>query len=147
MPSTSTQPSSLPSLVKSTSTASWRGCCYLCNNQYLEAIGVYDTDQSKQLDQIAVVACTRVTLSNCRYANTRNSFPINVNIEKNKETDQFEVEIRNFIGEKLVRTVVMRPGVHVEASKTQKDELQLSGNVSCTLLFLFINHTEQPTER
>tara|TARA_R110002003_G_scaffold232_10_gene16801 strand:- start:33731 stop:34123 length:393 start_codon:yes stop_codon:yes gene_type:complete len=40
-------------------------------------------------------------------------FPINVNIEKNKETDAFEVEIRNF----------------VEASKNQKDELQLSGNV------------------
>ena len=57
------------------------------------------------------------------------SFPINVNIEKNKETDQFEVEIRNFVGEKLVRRVTMRPGVNVEASKNQKDELQLSGNV------------------
>ncbi|KAJ4342725.1 60S ribosomal protein L9B [Didymella glomerata] len=55
-------------------------------------------------------------------------FPINVNIEKNKETDQFEVEIRNFIGEKLVRRVVMRPGVNVEASKNQKDELLLTGN-------------------
>ena len=60
-------------------------------------------------------------------------FPINVNIEKNKETDQFEVEIRNFIGEKLVRRVVMRPGVSVEASKNQKDELQLTGNVSVLL--------------
>ena len=59
------------------------------------------------------------------------SFPINVNIEKNKETDQFEVEIRNFVGEKLVRRVTMRPGVNVEASKNQKDELQLTGNV-CT---------------
>jgi hypothetical protein len=57
------------------------------------------------------------------------SFPINVNIEKNKETDQFEVEIRNFVGEKLVRRVTMRPGVNVEPSKNQKDELQLSGNV------------------
>jgi hypothetical protein len=57
------------------------------------------------------------------------SFPINVNIEKNKETDQFEVEIRNFVGEKLVRRVTMRPGVHVEPSKNQKDELQLTGNV------------------
>jgi large subunit ribosomal protein L9e len=55
-------------------------------------------------------------------------FPINVNIEKNKETDAFEVEIRNFVGEKLVRKVNMRPGVFVEASKNQKDELQLSGN-------------------
>jgi hypothetical protein len=61
--------------------------------------------------------------------NTTSSFPINVNIEKNKETDQFEVEIRNFIGEKLVRKVIMRPGVDVEASKNTKDELQLSGNV------------------
>lgn len=58
------------------------------------------------------------------------SFPINVNIEKNKETDCFEVEIRNFIGEKIVRRVNMRPGVHVEASKNVKDELVLSGNVS-----------------
>ncbi|KAH9882121.1 60S ribosomal protein L9A [Plenodomus biglobosus] len=54
-------------------------------------------------------------------------FPINVNIEKNKD-DVFEVEIRNFVGEKLVRRVTMRPGVNVEASKNQKDELQLSGN-------------------
>ncbi|KAK8160835.1 60S ribosomal protein L9 [Phyllosticta citrichinensis] len=55
-------------------------------------------------------------------------FPINVNIEKNNETDQFEVEIRNFLGEKLVRRVVMAPGVDVEASKNVKDELQLTGN-------------------
>lgn len=59
-------------------------------------------------------------------------FPINVNIEKNKETDQYEVEIRNFVGEKLVRRVTMRPGVFVEASKNQKDELQLTGNVRTT---------------
>lgn len=35
---------------------------------------------------------------------------------------------RNFIGEKIVRRVVMQPGVDVEASKNQKDELQLYGN-------------------
>jgi hypothetical protein len=35
---------------------------------------------------------------------------------------------RNFIGEKIVRRVIMQPGVDVEASKNQKDELQLSGN-------------------
>jgi hypothetical protein len=57
------------------------------------------------------------------------SFPINVNIEKNSETDQFEVEIRNFVGEKLVRRVIMRQGVDVEASKNVKDELLLTGNV------------------
>ncbi|KAL2889743.1 60S ribosomal protein L9-B [Ceratocystis lukuohia] len=55
-------------------------------------------------------------------------FPINVNIEKSAETGQHEVEIRNFIGEKIVRRVVMRSGVDVEVSKTQKDELVLSGN-------------------
>jgi hypothetical protein len=35
---------------------------------------------------------------------------------------------RNFIGEKIVRRVNMRPGVDVEISKAQKDELVLSGN-------------------
>jgi large subunit ribosomal protein L9e len=34
----------------------------------------------------------------------------------------------NFIGEKIVRRVVMQAGVEVEASKTQKDELVLFGN-------------------
>ncbi|KAL2154048.1 hypothetical protein VTH82DRAFT_2724 [Thermothelomyces myriococcoides] len=55
-------------------------------------------------------------------------FPINVNIEKNNETGNWEVEIRNFIGEKIVRKVTMRPGVEVEISKAQKDELIISGN-------------------
>jgi ribosomal protein L6P/L9E len=35
---------------------------------------------------------------------------------------------RNFIGEKIVRRVVMQPGVEVEISKNVKDELQLTGN-------------------
>jgi hypothetical protein len=65
--------------------------------------------------------------------NIMSSFPINVNLDKNKETDCWEVEIRNFIGEKLVRRVTMRPGVEVAASQNQKDELQLSGNVSVLL--------------
>ncbi|OHF01082.1 ribosomal protein L6 [Colletotrichum orchidophilum] len=55
-------------------------------------------------------------------------FPINVNLEKDSETGLWEVEIRNFIGEKLVRKVVMREGVDVEVSKSQKDELVLFGN-------------------
>ncbi|PQE06385.1 ribosomal L6 protein [Rutstroemia sp. NJR-2017a WRK4] len=54
-------------------------------------------------------------------------FPINVNFEKNADGIT-EVEIRNFIGEKIVRKVTMRNGVSVEASANQKDELQLSGN-------------------
>ncbi|PHH71483.1 hypothetical protein CDD82_6487 [Ophiocordyceps australis] len=55
-------------------------------------------------------------------------FPINVNLDKNNETGLWEVEIRNFIGEKIVRRVVMQEGVDVEISKTQKDELILLGN-------------------
>ena len=35
---------------------------------------------------------------------------------------------RNFLGEKLARRVAMRPGVDVEVSKAQKDELILHGN-------------------
>ena len=35
---------------------------------------------------------------------------------------------RNFLGEKIVRKVTMHEGVTVEASKNQKDELQLTGN-------------------
>jgi len=54
-------------------------------------------------------------------------FPINVNIDKNKDTGNYEVEIRNFIGEKIVRRVVMHPGVDIEPSKNQKDEIQLTG--------------------
>jgi len=55
-------------------------------------------------------------------------FPINVNLDKNNETGLWEVEIRNFIGEKIVRRVVMGEGVDVEVSKAQKDELILLGN-------------------
>merc|ERR1712070_542377 len=55
-------------------------------------------------------------------------FPINVNLDKNKETGLYEVEIRNFLGEKLVRRVTMRPGVEVAASANQKDQIELSGN-------------------
>lgn len=35
---------------------------------------------------------------------------------------------RNFLGEKIVRRVVMHHGVDVEQSKNVKDELQLTGN-------------------
>ncbi|OJD23738.1 hypothetical protein ACJ73_04906 [Blastomyces percursus] len=55
-------------------------------------------------------------------------FPINVNIENNKETGLAEVEIRNFLGEKRVRRVICQPGVEVITSANVKDELQLSGN-------------------
>ncbi|KKZ65739.1 large subunit ribosomal protein L9e [[Emmonsia] crescens] len=55
-------------------------------------------------------------------------FPINVNIENNKETGLAEVEIRNFLGEKIVRRVVCQPGVEIIVSANVKDEIQLSGN-------------------
>lgn len=35
---------------------------------------------------------------------------------------------RNFLGEKIVRKVIMQDGVDVETSKAQKDELVLMGN-------------------
>jgi large subunit ribosomal protein L9e len=54
-------------------------------------------------------------------------FPINVAITKN-EDGLHEVEIRNFIGEKIVRKVVMHEGVDVEQSKNVKDELTITGN-------------------
>lgn len=55
-------------------------------------------------------------------------FPINVNVDKAKDTGLWTVEIRNFIGEKIVRRVAMAEGVDVAISSTQKDELVLSGN-------------------
>jgi ribosomal protein L6P/L9E len=44
-----------------------------------------------------------------------------------KEADSW-ASCRNFVGEKIVRRVVMQAGVDVEISKAQKDELILSGN-------------------
>ncbi|CAH1756257.1 6591_t:CDS:2 [Entrophospora sp. SA101] len=49
-------------------------------------------------------------------------FPINVHI------DGSDVEIRNFIGEKVIRRVKMLESVTIEVSKDIKDELVLTGN-------------------
>jgi len=49
-------------------------------------------------------------------------FPINANITNGDKT----IEIRNFLGEKIVRTVNMLPGVAI-AKSSMKDELVLSG--------------------
>ncbi|KAK2855735.1 hypothetical protein FQN49_004896 [Arthroderma sp. PD_2] len=55
-------------------------------------------------------------------------FPINVNIETGKESGAVELEIRNFLGEKVVRRVVCQKDVEVVASTNVKDEIVLSGN-------------------
>lgn len=53
-------------------------------------------------------------------------FPINVNI--NAMDNHQEVEIRNFLGEKIVRRVQVAEGVEVKTSDNVKDEIVLSGN-------------------
>lgn len=53
-------------------------------------------------------------------------FPINVNIIE--ENGSKFIEIRNFLGDKKVRKVPIPEGVDAELSKTQKDELVVSGN-------------------
>jgi len=50
-------------------------------------------------------------------------FPISVGIENGGKT----VEIRNFLGEKVVRTIVLGEGVKIERSKDVKDEIVLTG--------------------
>eukprot|EP00088_Acartia_fossae_P045169 TRINITY_DN483_c0_g2_i1.p2 TRINITY_DN483_c0_g2~~TRINITY_DN483_c0_g2_i1.p2 ORF type:complete len:191 (-),score=75.15 TRINITY_DN483_c0_g2_i1:142-714(-) len=51
-------------------------------------------------------------------------FPINCAISEGGSL----IEVRNFLGEKYIRKVRMAPGVTVENSKGQKDELVVSGN-------------------
>ena len=72
-----------------------------------------------------IIGVTKGYLYKMRYVYAH--FPINVNMEKN-EAERWEVEIRNFIGEKIIRRVEMRDGVHVVASKNVKDQLEVSGN-------------------
>ncbi|KAF8822665.1 ribosomal protein RPL9 [Cardiosporidium cionae] len=50
-------------------------------------------------------------------------FPINCNISDDGKV----IEIRNFLGEKRVRSVAMLPGVTIEKSPSLKDELILMG--------------------
>merc|ERR1712113_37034 len=50
-------------------------------------------------------------------------FPINANVTNGGKT----VEIRNFLGEKLVRVINMLPGVTIEKGAAVKDELVVTG--------------------
>merc|ERR1712232_1027040 len=50
-------------------------------------------------------------------------FPINANVTNGGKT----IELRNFLGEKIVRTVNMLPGVIVEKSAGTKDEIVVRG--------------------
>lgn len=51
-------------------------------------------------------------------------FPINITVHEDGKL----VEIRNFLGEKYVRRVRMRPGVNCYNSPGVKDEITLDGN-------------------
>jgi len=51
-------------------------------------------------------------------------FPINANVVNNGT----ELEIRNYLGEKIVRRISMLGGVNIVRSEAVKDELVLSGN-------------------
>ena len=49
-------------------------------------------------------------------------FPINIHVPK----DGKSIDIRNFLGEKMLRTVQMPSGVGIEVSKNVKDEIVLT---------------------
>ena len=51
-------------------------------------------------------------------------FPINAAIP----SDGSNIEIRNFLGEKIVRRIPMREGVKITRSEAVKDEIILEGN-------------------
>lgn len=53
-------------------------------------------------------------------------FPINVTLSKDGKSDV--VEIRNFLGERRMRRVIMQDDVKVARSEGTKDELVLTGN-------------------
>ncbi|KIW67475.1 hypothetical protein PV04_06722 [Phialophora macrospora] len=79
----------------------------------------------KSLIQNLVIGVTKGYKYKMRYVYAH--FPINVNIEKNPD-GLYQLEVRNFLGEKIVRNVTMHEGVTVEASKGVKDQIEITGN-------------------
>ena len=55
-------------------------------------------------------------------------FPINLTLVDGPNGKKGALDIRNYLGEKVTRTVNCHPGVSIELSKDVKDEIQLSGN-------------------
>jgi large subunit ribosomal protein L9e len=55
-------------------------------------------------------------------------FPINIALSKDAATSNHVVEVRNFLGERRTRRVILHPGVSITRSDAVKDELVLVGN-------------------
>lgn len=65
-------------------------------------------------------------------------FPINMIIAG----DNKSVEIRNFLGEKRVRKVIMQEGVTIKEDKAQKDQVLVEG---VCIIFAFVTDTFRTT--
>jgi large subunit ribosomal protein L9e len=55
-------------------------------------------------------------------------FPINLTIVDGKQGPKTGLDIRNFLGEKIIRHVDMHAGVDISLTKDVKDEIVLEGN-------------------
>ncbi|KAA0169546.1 hypothetical protein FNF28_01991 [Cafeteria roenbergensis] len=73
-----------------------------------------------------VTGVTRGFLFKLRMAYSH--FPINVDIEAGKGGEPQRVEIRNFLGQKRLRVVVMETGVTAIRSEDVKDQIEVTGN-------------------
>merc|ERR1711976_336988 len=103
-------------LVTEPEKTSFKADLYLANREQLANLRTLCSHVSNMIDGV-----TKGFMYKMRtvYAH----FPINLTIDPKGKT----LEIRNFIGEKKVRTVDMLHGVICERSSTLKDELILTG--------------------